>query len=80
MEIPFGFLHFAEHDSPLNRSIFSCFVMFSNFVLPLSMAVGSSVSFVNVMLIEPFYNICCARKKRKLYESKRTIGAIHCKI
>ncbi|CAN6914959.1 unnamed protein product, partial [Brassica oleracea] len=27
---PFEFFHFAEFDSPLNSSIFSCFVMFCN--------------------------------------------------
>ncbi|CAN7081802.1 unnamed protein product, partial [Brassica oleracea var. botrytis] len=31
-EFPFGFLHFAELDSPLDSSIFSCFVMFSSFI------------------------------------------------
>uniref|UniRef100_A0A0D3C342 RRM domain-containing protein n=1 Tax=Brassica oleracea var. oleracea TaxID=109376 RepID=A0A0D3C342_BRAOL len=48
VELPFGFLHFAEHDSPRNGFIFSCFVMFSSFVLPLSMAPRSSASVVNI--------------------------------
>uniref|UniRef100_A0A0D3CQM0 Uncharacterized protein n=1 Tax=Brassica oleracea var. oleracea TaxID=109376 RepID=A0A0D3CQM0_BRAOL len=48
VELPFGFLHFAEHDSPRNGFIFSCFVMFSSFVLPSSMAPGSSASVVNI--------------------------------
>ncbi|KAF3559428.1 hypothetical protein F2Q69_00014489 [Brassica cretica] len=48
VELPFGFLHFAEHDSPRNGFSFSCFVMFSSFVLPSSMAPGSSASVVNI--------------------------------
>ncbi|CAN6887944.1 unnamed protein product, partial [Brassica oleracea] len=48
VELPFGFLHFAEHDSPRNGFIFSCFVMFSSFVLPSSMAPRSSASVVNI--------------------------------
>ncbi|CAN7043672.1 unnamed protein product [Brassica oleracea var. botrytis] len=48
VELPFGFFHFAEHDSPRNGFIFSCFVMFSSFVLPSSMAPRSSASVVNI--------------------------------
>ncbi|CAN6937561.1 unnamed protein product [Brassica oleracea] len=48
VELPFGFLHFAEHDSPRNGFIFSCFVMFSSFVLPSSMVPGSSASVVKI--------------------------------
>ncbi|CAN6886087.1 unnamed protein product, partial [Brassica oleracea] len=47
VELFFGFLHFAEHDSPLDGSIFSCFVMFSSFILPSSMSLGSFASVVN---------------------------------
>ncbi|CAN6850559.1 unnamed protein product [Brassica oleracea] len=47
VELPFGFIRFAEHDSPLDGSIFSCFVMFSSFILPLSMSSGSFASVVN---------------------------------
>ena len=47
MEFSFGFLHFAEHDSPFDGSIFSCFVLFSNFILPSSVFPGSSGSVVN---------------------------------
>ena len=47
VDLPFGFLRFAEHDSPLDGSIFSCFIMFSNFILPLSMSPGSFASVVN---------------------------------
>ncbi|KAH0897178.1 hypothetical protein HID58_046746 [Brassica napus] len=44
VEFSFGFLHFAEHDSPFDGSIFSCFVLFSNFILPSSAFPGSSGS------------------------------------
>ncbi|KAH0884971.1 hypothetical protein HID58_061067 [Brassica napus] len=47
VEFSFGFLHFAEHDSPLDGSIFSCFVLFSNFILPSSVFPRSSGSVVN---------------------------------
>ncbi|CAN7034181.1 unnamed protein product, partial [Brassica rapa subsp. trilocularis] len=47
VKLLFGFLHFAEHDSPLNGSIFTYFVMFSSFILPSSMTPGSSALVVN---------------------------------
>ncbi|CAF1698569.1 unnamed protein product, partial [Brassica napus] len=47
VKLPFGFLHFAEHDSPFDGSIFSCFVLFSSFFLPSSMFPGSFDSVVN---------------------------------
>ncbi|CAN7025521.1 unnamed protein product, partial [Brassica oleracea var. botrytis] len=47
VELSFGFLHFAEHDSPLDGFIFNCFVMFSSFILPSSMSPGSFASVVN---------------------------------
>ncbi|CAF2070925.1 unnamed protein product [Brassica oleracea var. botrytis] len=47
VEHSFGFLRFAEHDSPLDGSIFSCFEMFSSFILPLNMSPGSFASVVN---------------------------------
>ncbi|KAH0899868.1 hypothetical protein HID58_049436, partial [Brassica napus] len=47
VEFSFGFLHFAEHDSPFDGSIFSCFLLFSNFILPSSVFPGSSGSVVN---------------------------------
>ncbi|KAF2602600.1 hypothetical protein F2Q70_00027895 [Brassica cretica] len=50
MELLFGFLHFAECDSPLYGSISSCFVRFSSFILPSSLAPGLSTSVVNVAL------------------------------
>ncbi|KAH0868148.1 hypothetical protein HID58_075170, partial [Brassica napus] len=50
MELLFGFLHFAERDSPLYGSISSCFVRFSSFILPSSLAPGLSTSVVNVSL------------------------------
>ncbi|KAL0774282.1 hypothetical protein Bca101_039433 [Brassica carinata] len=50
MELLFGFLHFAERDSPLYGSISSCFVRFSSFILPSSLAPGLSTSVVNVAL------------------------------
>ncbi|KAJ4903812.1 Uncharacterized protein Rs2_17763 [Raphanus sativus] len=46
VELPFGFLHFAEHDSPLDGFIFSCFVMSFSFVRPSSMAPESFTSVV----------------------------------
>ena len=46
MELPFGFLHFAEHDSPLESFMFSCIVMFSSFILS-----GSSASVVNFHVV-----------------------------
>ncbi|KAL0886300.1 hypothetical protein Bca101_010283 [Brassica carinata] len=51
VELPFGFLHFAEHDSPLYGSIFRCFVMLSSFILPSSMSPGSSASVVNSLTL-----------------------------
>ncbi|WZZ68912.1 hypothetical protein YC2023_080282 [Brassica napus] len=50
MEILFGFLHFAERDSLLYGPISSCFVRFSSFILPSSLASGLSNSVVNVAL------------------------------
>ncbi|KAF3517831.1 hypothetical protein DY000_02063797 [Brassica cretica] len=50
MEILFGFLHFAERDSPIYGPISSCFVRFSSFILPSSLAPGLSNSVVNVAL------------------------------
>ncbi|CAN7132337.1 unnamed protein product [Brassica rapa subsp. narinosa] len=47
IELPFGFLHLGKHDSLLDGSIFSCFVMVSSFILPSSKSPGSSVSAVN---------------------------------
>ncbi|CAG7910528.1 unnamed protein product, partial [Brassica rapa] len=47
VKLPFGFLHFAEHDSPLDGSIFSCFVLFSSFFLRSSMFPGSFDSVIN---------------------------------
>ena len=47
MKLLFGFLHFDEHDSPLDGFIFSYLVMFSSFILPSSMSPGSSTSVVN---------------------------------
>ncbi|WZZ69130.1 hypothetical protein YC2023_080500 [Brassica napus] len=47
VKLPFGFLHFAEHDSPFDGSIFSCFVLFFSFFLPSSMFPGSFDSVVN---------------------------------
>lgn len=46
MKLPFEF-YFAERDSPLDGFIFSCFVLFSSFFLPLSMFPRSSDSVVN---------------------------------
>ncbi|CAN6977863.1 unnamed protein product [Brassica rapa subsp. trilocularis] len=43
VELSFEFLHFVKHDSPLD----GCFVMFSSFILPSSMSLGSSASVVN---------------------------------
>ncbi|CAN7112525.1 unnamed protein product, partial [Brassica rapa subsp. narinosa] len=47
----FGFLHFAEHDSPLYGFIFTCFVMFSSFSLPSSMTPESSALVVNFYVL-----------------------------
>ncbi|KAF2532062.1 hypothetical protein F2Q70_00033158 [Brassica cretica] len=47
VDFPFGFFHFAELDSSLDSSIFSCFVMFSSFILPSSISPESSGSVVN---------------------------------
>ncbi|CAF1874669.1 BnaC04g51160D [Brassica napus] len=46
----FGFLHFAERDSPLDGSISSFSVLFSSFILPSNRAPGLSASVVNVAL------------------------------
>ncbi|KAL0794790.1 hypothetical protein Bca101_066167 [Brassica carinata] len=50
MEFLFGSLHFAERDSPLYGSISSCIALFFSFVLPLSMTLGLSTSFIIVAL------------------------------
>ncbi|CAN7014692.1 unnamed protein product, partial [Brassica rapa subsp. trilocularis] len=47
VELFFGFLHFAELDSLLDGSIFSCFVMFSSFILPSKMSPEFSRSVVS---------------------------------
>ncbi|CAF1761327.1 unnamed protein product [Brassica oleracea] len=50
MKLLFGFLHFAERDSPLDGSISSFSVLFSSFILPSSGAPRLSASVVNVAL------------------------------
>ncbi|CAN6802911.1 unnamed protein product, partial [Brassica oleracea] len=50
VKLLFGFLHFAERDSPLDGSISSFSVLFSSFILPSSRAPGLSASVVNVAL------------------------------
>lgn len=47
VELSFRFLHFAEHDSPLDVSIFSFFFNVFRFILPSSMSPGSSALVVN---------------------------------
>ncbi|KAF2562623.1 hypothetical protein F2Q70_00014499 [Brassica cretica] len=47
VKLLFGFLHFAERDSPLDDSISSFSVLFSSFILPSSRAPGLSASVVN---------------------------------
>nr|VDD15771.1 unnamed protein product [Brassica oleracea] len=50
VKLLFGFLHFAERDSPLDGSISSFSVLFSSFILPSSRAPELSASVVNVSL------------------------------
>src|SRR5690606_19341680 len=66
VEIVFGFLYFAEHDSSRYGSISSCFIMFSSFIRALSMSLSFSASVVNFHVFNVF-NINLLTKKKKLY-------------